>query len=120
MTVSADTRPAIDEQWLTRMRTTKPDFLRRLFEVFLSEEPKRITALTEAVTAADLEKVRFLAHSMKGASATMGMERLRDACRALELAAKEGEMSVLADKLKPVTREMECVLTLIRQVMASV
>ena len=62
---------------------TKPDFLRRLFEVFLEEEPKRIAALGQAVSGSDLDLVRHIAHALKGAAATMGMERLRDACREL-------------------------------------
>jgi len=119
MKTHTDTRPPIDEQWLARMRAAKPDFLRRLFEMFLEEEPKRIAALTQAVAAADLEQVRYLAHSMKGAAATMGMERLRDACRELELAAKADDMSALKAGLKPVTQEFGSVLTLIRQVLAS-
>lgn len=83
------TAPAISAEWLARMQK-RPEFLRALFENFLAEEPKRLAALAAAVEADDREQVRYLAHSLKGAAATLGMEPLRDACRELEFAARDG------------------------------
>lgn len=109
----ADLRPPIDADWLARMRT-KPDFLRRLFEVFLEEEPKRIAALGQAVSGADLDLVRHIAHALKGAAATMGMERLRDACRELEFAAKDGEAGALTRCFEKIRQEMQAVFAEMR------
>lgn len=109
-----DDRPAINAEWFTRMRSEKPDFLRRLFEVFLTEEPKRLAALCEAVAERDLEQVRFLAHSLKGAAATMGMERLRDACRGLEFAAKDDDTAALTARMETVTQEMTIVFAVMQ------
>jgi HPt (histidine-containing phosphotransfer) domain-containing protein len=110
----ADTRPPINEEWLARMRTTKPEFLARLFTVFLEDEPKRITTLGDAVRRGDLEMVRYLAHSIKGAAATLGMEPLRDAARELEHAARDGEAESLAVQYTVVLGEMEKVFELMR------
>lgn len=110
----ADPRPPINEDWLTRMRTTKPEFLARLFEVFLADEPARLARLEEAVTKGDLDMVRFLAHSIKGAGATLGMERLSDAARALEHAAKGGGAQGLAGALTLVQGELEAVFAVMR------
>lgn len=109
-----DTRPPINEDWLTRMRTTKPEFLARLFEVFLADEPGRITKLGEAVCAGNLDMVRYLAHSIKGAAATLGMERLRDAARELEHAAKDGQAGSLELQYTVVLGEMEAVFEVMR------
>ncbi|OGR39728.1 MAG: hypothetical protein A2051_05135 [Desulfovibrionales bacterium GWA2_65_9] len=114
MTDPADTRPPINEAWLTRMRSTKPEFLAKLFEVFLEDEPRRITALGDAVCRADLEMVRYLAHSIKGAAATLGMERLCDASRELEHAAKDGQAEALAVQYTQVLGEMEAVFEVMR------
>jgi histidine phosphotransfer protein HptB len=111
---TSDPRPPISEDWLARMRSTKPDFLARLFEVFLEDEPKRITALGDAVCRGDLDMVRYLAHSIKGAAATLGMERLRDASRGLEFAAKDGQAEALAEQYTVVLGEMEAVFEVIR------
>lgn len=110
----ADLRPPIDADWLARMRT-KPDFLNRLFEVFLEEEPRRIKALGKAVAGVDLDQVRHLAHALKGAAATMGMERLRDACRELEFAAKGGEAESLRRCFEKIRLEMEAVYAEMRK-----
>jgi len=96
------------------MRTTKPEFLRSLFEMFLTEEPKRIGRLAAAVSSCDLEQVRYQAHSLKGAAATMGMERLRDACRELEFAAKAGEAGDMPDCMAKIEREIEAVFEVMR------
>lgn len=78
----------IDAQWLERMRSTKPDFLRRLFEVYLEDEPKRLAELAKAVAGGDATMTHHIAHSLKGAAATLGMQPLSLACRELEHAAK--------------------------------
>jgi HPt (histidine-containing phosphotransfer) domain-containing protein len=88
--------------------------LSRLFEVFLAEEPRRIAKLDAAVAAGDLETVNFLAHSLKGAAATMGMERLCDAARELEQAAKDSGTADLADRLALVEREVQAVFAVVR------
>ena len=110
----ADTRPPINADWLARMRGTRPDFLKTLFEVFLADEPQRLAALGEAVAKADLEQVRYLAHSIKGAAATLGMERLRDAAREMELAAKDGQAEALAVQYARVRVEVEAVFEVMR------
>ena len=111
---ATDTRPPIDEQWLERMRSTKPEFLARLFEVFLAEEPQRIARLGEVATKGDLKQTHYLAHSLKGAAATLGMERLRDACRELERASKDGETGRLPGLFAMVRREVEAVFAMIQ------
>ncbi len=113
-----DQRPPIDAAWLERMRAGKPAFLRSLFEMFLAEEPKRVCMLSQAVTSQDMEQVRFVAHSLKGAAATMGMERLRDACRELEFAAKSGGSGGMAGCMEKIERETEAVFAVMRQVLA--
>lgn len=109
-----DQRPPINAQWLERMRSIKPDFLRSLFDMFLAEEPKRILALGKAVSQCDLEQIRYMAHSVKGAAATMGMERLCDASRELERAAKDGEAD-LALCFAMVQKEIEAVYAVMRE-----
>ncbi|PKN09550.1 MAG: hypothetical protein CVU73_00940 [Deltaproteobacteria bacterium HGW-Deltaproteobacteria-8] len=113
-TPTTDTRPPINAAWLTRMRTLKPEFLTTLFTVFLEDEPKRITALGDAVCRVDLDTVRYLAHSIKGAAATLGMERLCEAARDLEHAAKDGQAEALAEQYTKVLGEMEAVFEVMR------
>lgn len=110
-----DTRPPINADWLERMRATKPDLLRELFAMYLADEPKRLAALCDAVAKGDLELVRYHAHSLKGAAATMGLERLCDACRELEDAARIGIGESLSQSCAHVEREAEAVFNVMRE-----
>ena len=110
-----DQRPPINVDWLERMRLIKPDFLLVLFEMFLTEEPKRIAELVAAWATGDTERVRFLAHALKGASATMGLERLCDACKALEMALGDDETKFVPDCLVKIQQEAEAVFEVMRQ-----
>lgn len=114
-----DTPPVINAEWLSRMREKKPEFLRRLFGVFLEEEPKRLAQLAQAVAAGDMEQTRYLAHSLKGAAATMGLERLRDASRELEFAAKEGDDGRLSAGVPVVEHEFNAALAFMRAEIAA-
>lgn len=107
-------RTPINDAWLTRMRTTKPEFLARLFEAFLADEPKRMATLGDAVCRGDLEMVRYLAHSIKGAAATLGMEPLRDTAQELEFAARDGQAEALAQQYATMLGEMERVFEIMR------
>lgn len=112
--MSEEIHYAISPQWLKRMRTTKPDFLLRLFDVFLTEEPLRLADLGQAIASSDLEKVRYLAHSLKGASATMGADRVRDCCRELEMAAIAPQQTELLPLFQRLEQEMEHVYSVMR------
>ncbi len=114
MSENADIRPPINADWLARMRSTNPEFLAKLFEVFLEDEPQRLAALGEAVAKADLEMVRYLTHSIKGAAATLGMERLRDAAREMEFAARDGQTQALEVQYARVRAEVEAVFAVMR------
>lgn len=107
--------PPIDPAWLERM-LARPDFARRLFTVFLDDEPARVQALGKAIAEGDLEAIRYLAHSLKGASATLGMPRVSAACRDLEFAAREGRPEAFPDIHARITREMEAVYAHLREV----
>jgi len=112
-----DTIPPINAEWLARMRSSKPELLCTLFGMFLADEPKRLADLAEAIAKGDAELARYHAHSLKGAAAVMGMEPLRDACRALEFAAKAipCPAPALAEALALVQREAELVFEIMRK-----
>jgi len=112
----SDTCPPINAEWLARMTSTKPELLCTLFGMFLADEPKRLADLADAIAKGDHELARYHAHSLKGAAAVMGMDRLRDACRALEVATKEtpSRAPVVTEALDMVLREAETVFGIMR------
>lgn len=95
----------IDSRFLESMAGKQP-FLKRMFTVFISQEPKRIKEIKEAFEARDVEKLRLLAHSLKGGAATMGIGRVRDICLQLENASKAKDLNAAKDHLTDLESEM--------------
>ena len=82
----------VNSEWLELMSASRKDFVKRLFGVFIREEPKRVKSIEKAFHNNDLNSLSFLAHSLKGAAATMGTERVRNLCASLDKAAKNSDM----------------------------
>ncbi len=108
-----ETQP-IAQAWMDEMAARRPALVARMFEVFLAEEPQRLAEIRTALERGDAERLRFLVHSLKGAAAALGAERLRDCCLALELAAKEGDLAVAPLRLTGLEAEMERVFAFMR------
>ena len=62
-----------------------------LVETFVETLPERGEALRKAHDAGDLDELRSLAHSLKGAAGSYGFLPITDACAALELRIRESE-----------------------------
>ena len=62
----------------------------QLVDMFIDSSRERIAALGEAEAAGDAETVKALAHTLKGASATIGAQRMDQACDRLGKAVARG------------------------------
>jgi len=61
-----------------------------LFRIYLDDAPKKMAALDVAWSEGSLAAVERLAHSLKGASSTVGASAVHEAALLLEQAAKAG------------------------------
>ena len=95
----------IDTKFMQSMAGKQP-FLKRMFTVFISQEPKRIREIKEALQSQDVERLRHLAHALKGGAATIGVHRVRDCCLALEKASKENDLNTAKDLIPNLESEM--------------
>ncbi len=91
---------AVDMDRLNEMAGGDKDMLRELVDLFNKQTTKQLTQLESAVREKKAEEVRHLAHSCKGASATMGMAPLAAIFFELE---KMGRAAVLDGAEKFVT-----------------
>lgn len=73
------------------------ELLEEIFRVFLAEVPDRTRNIRTALADGDLPRLSGLAHSLKGVAGTMFAEQLRQAAYAVEMAAKAGDTSGLAE-----------------------
>jgi len=74
---------------------------------FLSEAPREIRSLREALAAGDAEMIERCAHSVKGVSASVGGELLRAVAFEVERAAAGGEFGVALERLPLLEAEFE-------------
>ncbi len=89
-------------------------FLMKLFGAFVAEQPGNLAAMQSALDEQDLAHLAFLAHSLKGAAATMCAPALRDASHELERAARAGDQPRAAEALDALARNLDTVLAAMR------
>ncbi|CCO24605.1 Hpt domain-containing protein [Maridesulfovibrio hydrothermalis] len=99
----------INKEWLDSMASTKKEFLTKLFSVFLRDEPARVSKIRVALESESMDELKFLAHSLKGAAATMGADRVREACLNLEYSARDGDKKLSMKNLAQLEHEMKLV-----------
>ena len=83
------------EETLERMSGDR-DLLSSLFQLYMDDAPKKLRNLDEYATQGDLYQIERTAHSLKGASATVGATRLCLLAAELEQAAKAGSQEQMA------------------------
>jgi HPt (histidine-containing phosphotransfer) domain-containing protein len=71
------------------------DLAREIIVGFLDDIPKQISALRGYLEAGDTIRVERQAHTIKGASASLGGEALRMVAFEMEKAGKAGELEVV-------------------------
>jgi two-component system, sensor histidine kinase and response regulator len=78
---------------LRQLARGDPGLLGNLIEQYLLQATSEVAELRDAVGRGDPPAVGQLAHSLRGASATMGANRVASACAALEEAAARGTVN---------------------------
>ena len=88
LTVENETSSVMDPNVIARLRgladATDPSLLTRIFHLFLSDTPERITTLREAAATGDTAGLSKAAHSLRGACASIGVMGMVEICKTLE------------------------------------
>lgn len=102
-----------DKQQLLTMSGDDEELAAQVAGIFLFDIPNQLRALDEALAAGDAKTAERVAHSIKGASATVGGEALRAAALVGEQLGREEKLPELAaqlDTIKQKYGELEKVL----------
>ncbi|MCL6507507.1 MAG: Hpt domain-containing protein, partial [Bryobacteraceae bacterium] len=83
------------------------DLARKVTQAFLDDTPRQIEVLREYLQTGDLIRLERQAHSIKGASASVGGEALRAAAWEMERAAKAGDLSAAKTCLSRLEQEFD-------------
>jgi signal transduction histidine kinase/HPt (histidine-containing phosphotransfer) domain-containing protein len=97
----------VEMERLTELAGGDKDMLRDLVELFYKQTSRQLAQLETAVHENKTEEVRHLAHSCKGASATMGMAPLAAIFFELEKMGRAASLDGAAPRLAEALREFK-------------
>jgi HPt (histidine-containing phosphotransfer) domain-containing protein len=110
---------SLDRSVLTQISGGDPAFERRILDRFRRSILGDVAALRNAVTNTDLLRVRHLAHSIKGASRTVGAGVLGNVSERIELAARQSEWNTISASLAELDDEIARVILCIDSMLAA-
>jgi HPt (histidine-containing phosphotransfer) domain-containing protein len=83
------------------------ELLEELLTLFVDSSAGDLANLRAAVEAGDADQVVRASHSIKGASASLGLETIREVALAMETDARAGSVAVAAEKMDALTALLE-------------
>ncbi len=81
----------LDLQVIERLRGEVGDYVGEIVDAYLGNAPALIESMVRAREAGDFDEVRMFAHSLKSSSLQLGLYRLGEMARALELRIRAGD-----------------------------
>lgn len=76
-----------------------------LIETFLGDAPNNVEKIKVVFENGEMDQVGIIAHTMKGSSATLGVMRFSEFCRAIETACKTNQTIDFAEVINQLTEE---------------
>ena len=92
----------------------EPDEYMEIIELLVDSGKADIASLEQAIAANNAEGVVKAAHSIKGASANMGLMDLSETAREIEFKGREQDLSGMDEKIKNLKVEFEPIVELIQ------
>jgi CheY-like chemotaxis protein/HPt (histidine-containing phosphotransfer) domain-containing protein len=89
--------------------------LQTLVDTYVAETPRRLARMREAVARADAADLTFMAHSLKGISAQIGVVRVAELSAEIERMGGNGELGGAAGLLAELEREVGRALPLLER-----
>jgi len=106
-----DGEPPVDMSRMLDLTDGNPESLSELIDLFYKQTARQLDEIEEAVHANKSAEVGHVAHSCKGASATLGMTRLAAALLQLEKLGKSGALTGADEFLAGARREFKEIKT---------
>lgn len=105
----------LDEALLEELRGILDTEFPTLVQTFIQDSAVRVADLRDAFARGHQDDVRKAAHSLKGASANLGLLVLAEECRELEEAARDGRLEGGAGRVEAIVREQARAVSLLRE-----
>jgi HPt (histidine-containing phosphotransfer) domain-containing protein len=90
------------------------DLLREVVEMFLTDLPNKLEELRTGIAQSDPDKVRRVAHSLKGAAANIAAEDVRSSAFEIEQLASNGDLDSVVTRVPELERRIQALVEAIR------
>jgi CheY-like chemotaxis protein/nitrogen-specific signal transduction histidine kinase/HPt (histidine-containing phosphotransfer) domain-containing protein len=100
--------PVWDKHKMMERLLDDEDLANNIQDGFLADIPKQIMVLKAFLESGDISGVEFQAHTIKGASANVGGERLRAVAFEMERAATAQELTAASSFMNELERQFDC------------
>lgn len=101
------TPPPVNLRFIQDVSDGDKDFERELVDLFFTHMDGHIVALESLIEEHNLEGIQFEAHSIKGASANIGADRMQELAMRIEAMGAENKMDTAAEALAELKRRFE-------------
>lgn len=91
------------------------DFLEEVIEIYLTESPKLLHKMTEAINQGDISQLRDAAHSLKSTSGAIGANTLAQLSQTLELMTRIGNSAEAPALIAKIETEYRLVKAALKQ-----
>jgi HPt (histidine-containing phosphotransfer) domain-containing protein len=85
----------------------QPELITRLLHIFATETEKDINNLAAAIADRDPDRIRSIAHRLKGSAATVGAEPLRAEAELIEGYGRQAQLQQAADRVSHLYAELK-------------
>ncbi len=107
--------PIFDQAALLDRVGGEQDIMQMIVEGFIDDMPERIALTEQAVSRREASNIAVQAHTIKGAAANIGAERLAAAAQALEVTAKGDDWTQLTAQLIRLQAELQAFISTWRE-----
>ena len=95
------------------------DLLKEVLQIFVEDVPRKMNGLHKALDSADADAIRFEAHSIKGSSANIGADLVRELAIKIEQAGAEHQIGTALELFEQLESEQTRLKTRIATVIES-
>jgi HPt (histidine-containing phosphotransfer) domain-containing protein len=109
-TSEQSSQPVLDPKALDTLQAMvggDPAMLSIVIESFLTDSPRLMSSLRQAVAPPNAQDLYMAAHSLKSLGASFGATRFAQLCRELESLGQSGRLDAAAEWLRQIEREYE-------------
>ncbi len=93
------------------------ELFKELSQLFLSDSPKLVSAIQEAIKIKNSEKIGKTSHTIKGAVANFSAEKAFNAALTLEKMGKNQDLEKVEEAFNDLTNEIENMRKALRQIL---